>query len=255
MGNVRVLIAVFFMASVGFAIHYWEKILSVDNIMTLVAFVLTIGNTLLMQLAKESSTNRRIEQKNLALLKRELYDNFLVCLLRIEKRSEEVAFFSEAYDNLVGTDQVIKVFEKDEKVKNFKLSELYFLIKRGSFAVKTFSQFYDDCFTNHKKSATNFDEMKHIINGVGTDSVMEFLIIKYLIWLNETHQLKLNLPYHNFLKVLQYHGTANRPFDDLVTDYITEEVCKVYFKQGESKIFYRDSQSRRIANCISGLND
>ncbi|WP_218070329.1 hypothetical protein [Desulfuribacillus alkaliarsenatis] len=186
--------------------------------------LIAILGSVLIQIASQSQKNKKALEIQLSLLNKEIYDNFMVCLYRIKNTSSDIPYFHNMYDKLTSNGTTAT----NNKEFQEALSDLYFLIKRGTYSKKTYNSFYEDVFKKQKAPA-NFKDVREIIECVGVDQVYEFAILQQIVFLNKHFKLNLNLPYDDFVKVLEYDASIQRNFQDDTKNYIAELICRQVF--------------------------
>lgn len=197
--------------------------------------IFAIVGSVSFQLLTEKNKNKRIYHKHLQLLLQELYDNFIVCLYRISESSEEIDYFEEAYKDFIAASAAY--VSKDKKQIDADISKLYFIIGRGYQTLKTFKSAFETAIDIPQKKPKNYKEVQEIVHSIGIDYVFEFAILRQIILLNKTYHLGIALPYDDFEKVVKYEQKHIND-EDLITSYISEQVCKILFKN--DRIVYFD---------------
>lgn len=180
------------------------------------------------QLLTEKRKNERLYEKNLLLLKQELYNNFIVSVHRVINSSEKIDIFEQAYKNFITMGEAS--LDKDRINTFSEISKLYFIISRGHQTLKTAKVFLDEVFNLQMKRPRSFQEVKEIIQSSGIDYIYEFAIIRYIILLNRNHKLNVVLPFNDYEKVIIYKQGKSIDIEDNIINYITELVCKKVFE-------------------------
>lgn len=194
--------------------------------------IVAILGSVLIQISSESRKLKQQKSIQMSLLQKEFYDNFIVCLFRIEQKSSSIEYFENIYDSLMGNGQVgsNKKFQED-------LSDLYFFIKRGSHGTKCFVQFYKEAFEIQQKKPRHYNDVYDLVNSVGIDQVYEFSIIHRIIHLDYKYKLNLNLPFKDFQKILRYNPDIIRNIEEDTKYYIAEILSRKLF-EGDKVIHF-----------------
>ncbi|MGB4660551.1 MAG: hypothetical protein WBI07_15350 [Mobilitalea sp.] len=214
-------------------------------IITVMGSVLALVGSVALQLANEKSKVRKQEQRNLMLLKKELTNNFMVCLYRIENDDSEIPFFDEIYNQfLIGENWFDR--KHTNKTGNEILSDFYFLIQRGNYGLLLFKDFYHKVFKKQKKTVQNNIEMRSIIDAMGIEKIYEFSIMKQIIIIDKLLDLNLDLPFYDFCRILEYNEISVKNHQEATAIYLTDVLCKKYFDQ-PTKYFIEKEEDRRCS--------
>lgn len=206
---------------------------------TMVAIIGSVS----FQLLSESHKGKLLYEKNLILLKQEIYDNFIVSLHRIINNRDNISFFEDAYKSFI----ICDANKKDKVYGEMKseISKLYFVISRGNQILKTTKTFTHEVINLQKKTPKNFEEVKDIIQGTGIDYIYEFAIIRYILLLNKNYNLNIELPFNDFQRVVKHNSPLEASFENEILFYITEQVCKTIFKNDRILYYYENFRQKR----------
>lgn len=203
-----------------------------------VGTIVAIIGSVSFQLLMENHRNKLLYEKNLMLLKQEIYDNFIVSLHRINNDLDNISFFGEAYKNFITCDANKK--HKTQGELKSEISKLYFIITRGNQILITSKEFTNDVIKIQKKTPKDFEEVKDIIQGTGIDYIYEFAIIRYILLLNKNYNLNIELPFNDFQRVVRHNSKEKTKFENDILFYITEQVCKTVFKNDRILYYYEN---------------
>lgn len=198
--------------------------------------IVAILGSVFIQILFDYRKQKQASNVQLSLLKKEFLDNFMVCLFRIEKATDQIEFFTQVYDNSIINGNLLP---KDKHFQE-QLSDLYFLFKRGSYGKKTFSVFFQEVFSVQRKQPRHFQDVREIIESVGIEQIYEFSLLYNIIFLDYKYKFNLDLPIKDFQRVLDYDQQIHRDILEDTKNYITEIVCRNIF-HGDKVIYFSDN--------------
>lgn len=208
-----------------------------------VGSIVAIVGSVSFQLLSENHKSKLMYEKNLVLLKQEIYDNFIVCLHRITDNLDNISFFENAYQSFIVSDANKK--DKMQVEMKSEITKLYFIITRGQQILKTANTFTNEVVNIQRKKPKDFEEVKHIIQSTEIDYIYEFALIRYIILLNKNYSLNIELPFIDFERVVKHNSSQEDSFDDVILFYITEQVCKTIFKNDRILYYYENFRQKR----------
>ena len=198
-----------------------------------IGFIVAVLGAVLIQISSDSRKSMQQNKIQTSLLKKEFYDNFIVCLYRIEHNTNDIPFFDNVYDNLI----INGIIHSNNKEFQEDISDLYFCIKRGHYGMKSFPQFYKEVFSIQQKKPRHFKDVFEIINSVGIEQIHEFSIMKQIIYLDSKYKLGLDIPIKDFLKILEYKPNILRNIHEDTKYYISEIISRKLF-EGDKVIHF-----------------
>lgn len=195
--------------------------------------IVAVLGAVLIQISSDSRKNMQQNKIQTSLLKKELYDNFIVCLYRIEHNTSEIPFFENVYDNLI----INGLIKSNNKQFQEDISDLYFCIKRGHYGMKSFPKFYEEVFSIQQKKPRHYKDVFEIITSVGVEQIHEFSIMKQIIYIDHKYKLGLDIPVKDFQKILEYKPNLLRNIHEDTKYYITEIISRKLF-EGDKVIHF-----------------
>jgi hypothetical protein len=230
-----------YMTVAGFPIPNWI----LDMVGGFIGSIVAIIGSVSFQLLTERRKEHNIFEKNLLLLKEELYNNFIVCIQRVISVSDSIDFFQDAYKNFIISYDVNNV--NNQSNIGSEVAKLYFIVTRGHQTLKPVKAFLNEVLIIQKKHPRNFSEVQDIVQSTGIDYIFEFAVIRYMILLNENQKMKMPLPFYDMQRFIQHEKGAPNIEDEILI-YITELVCKSIFKNDRILYYQNFLRERELQN-------
>lgn len=170
-----------------------------NAIAAFIGSLVAIIGSIVITLLTDRKKRRKAYERELNLLKLELYNNFILGI-HLFLGKKDIDFDIKTFENFI---QFISGKEENQYADFTKeLQVLYFTISYGKKILTDFSTFKDLVFKKEHKKPKGVIDMYEIIQSKSVESVYEFSVIKGIIMLNENFNLNINLPFNMYKKLL-----------------------------------------------------
>lgn len=206
-----------------------------NAIAAFIGSLVAIIGSIAINLITDSKRKNKAYNRELNLLKLELYNNYIICIHRITSNTR-IEFNTATFKNFI---QFIGSID-DTKYGSIssELQVLYFIIGKGDQLLVNYKDFCLNAFTIEHKIPKHIIDVLEIIQSKNLDNIYEFAIIKNIIQINKKYDLNIALPFNEYDKLLDNYDHSLSE-SQRISLYISELVCKYIF-ESETKIYILD---------------